>query len=256
MAGLTGYVDEYGNITSEGISKAVSVLNGMKRILSNIVVKEVYVFATASLRNIGNTEEARDKINEQTGFDLQVISGEQETVYGYIGATHHLQTTEGILADIGGGSTELVFYKDGRVEKACSVPIGSLNMYSKHVKKLIPTKSELQTITEIVEAGPDEIDKPESQSRLICGVGGTIRAACKLNNEVFEMPSSNRTLDIERLEEIIKTVRGNDKGSFGHILKVVPERIHTIIPGMTILKTAISAAKPLLSASMASGKAF
>ena len=42
---------------------------------------------------------------------------------------------------------------------------------------------------------------------------------------------------MEQLEEIIKTVRGNDKENFGHILKVVPERIHTIIPGMTILKT-------------------
>ena len=51
------------------------------------------------------------------------------------------------------------------------------------------------------------------------------------------MPASSRTLDIESIDEIIKTIRGSDKESLSHILKVAPERIHTVIPGMTILKT-------------------
>jgi exopolyphosphatase/guanosine-5'-triphosphate,3'-diphosphate pyrophosphatase len=170
-------------------------------------------------------------------MNLQVISGEQEAIYGYIGATHHLQITEGIMVDIGGGSTELVLFKNSGIQKALSIPVGSLNMYSKFVKTLIPGKSEIKAIADAVKAELKKVDSWVEEYELICGVGGTIRAACKLNNEIYGMPSSNRTLDAGHIGEIIKTIRGNDKESLSYILKTVPERIHTIIPGMTILQT-------------------
>lgn len=237
VAGLADYVNEAGNLSEKGILKAASVMEKFVKVLSGIQVNEIYAFATASLRNINNTEEALRRIREQSGIDLQVLSGEEEAVYGYIGATRCLHTEEGVVADIGGGSTELVFYKDGVIQQALSMPVGSLNMYLKYVKILVPTKSELQAVTRAVRAQLDKIDGVAAGYELICGVGGTIRAACKLNNEIFEAPPSNQTLEVENIEKIIETVRSNDKESLNHILKVAPERIHTIIPGMAILQT-------------------
>jgi exopolyphosphatase/guanosine-5'-triphosphate,3'-diphosphate pyrophosphatase len=145
--------------------------------------------------------------------------------------------TDGVLVDIGGGSTELVFYKSNRMLRATSMPVGSLNMYSRHVEKLFPTKRETAAIKNEVEKYLKEFQSSEPKYKLICGVGGTVRAACKLNNEVYDMPVSNRTLDIKSLNDILKLIKNNDKESLSLILKTAPDRIHTIIPGMTILKT-------------------
>ena len=124
-AGLIGYVDETGNMSGKGIAKAVSVLNGFKKILDNIEVKDVYMFATAALRNINNSGYAMHEICRLTGFDIELISGEQEAVYDYIGATHHIYVpSNGIILDIGGGSTELVFYSDREIKKSLSIPLG------------------------------------------------------------------------------------------------------------------------------------
>jgi len=236
MAGLASYVDGKGNLTEKGIAKAVSVLREFNAILAGIRVSEKYAFATASLRNVGNTEEALAAIRAQTGLDLRVLSGEQEAVCGYIGATHYLPVTEGVMVDIGGGSTELVFYRDGRIQEALSMPVGSLNMYTKYVQALIPNQNEMMTIAGAVRAELDKIDKSAAAYEIICGVGGTIRAACKLNNEIFGIPASNRVMETEHIGEIIETIRGGDKESLHHILKAVPERIHTVIPGMTVLQ--------------------
>ena len=237
VAGLAEYVNDEGNLSDKGIMKAVSVLEEFEKVLSGIDVTKVYAFATASLRNINNTEEALRRIRKASGIDLRVLSGEEEAVYGYVGATRGMPAERGVLADIGGGSTELVFYRDGAIQQALSMPVGSLNMYAKYVKALVPTGRELRIISRAVREKLDRIDRAAAEYELICGVGGTIRAACKLNNEIFGAPPSNRALKVENIGKIIETVRSNDKKSLTHILKVAPERIHTVIPGMAILQT-------------------
>ncbi|MCL1876263.1 MAG: hypothetical protein FWF87_08415 [Synergistaceae bacterium] len=238
MAGLIGYVDGTGNMSGKGIAKAVSVLNEFKRIFDSVDVKEIYMFATAALRNINNSEYALHEIRRLTGFDIELISGEQEAVYDYIGATHHIYVPKrGIIVDIGGGSTELVFYSDREIKKSLSIPFGSLNCYSMFVEKLLPTKAEVKKIQSVLWEELANIDAPENDYQVVCGIGGTIRAACKLNNDFYSMPPSNRQIEVVNIGNIIKILKEVNRETFHKVLRIVPDRIHTIIPGMTILKT-------------------
>ena len=131
MAGLAGYVKE-GALTPEGILVACRVLAGFRTLLSNFSIDEFHVFATASLRNISNTEEALDTIREVTGISVEVLTGADEAALSFQGALHG-SASSGLLADIGGGSTELVVYENGAITSGCSLPMGSLSLYSKNV---------------------------------------------------------------------------------------------------------------------------
>jgi len=239
VAGLAGYIDEVDNLSQKGIQKAADVLNEFKIILNNIEVKDVFVFATASLRNIKNTEDAVRIIEEQSGFNIQVLSGEEEATYDYFGATLKIPMIDGILIDIGGGSTELVFFRNGQIDRALSMPVGSLNLCSKFVSNLMPDKNEIKNIKKVVL---DELKKIKgtnflSDARIICGVGGTVRATCKLSNDIFELPSSNRQLNVENVKKILQLYNKNKKEFLLKILQIAPDRLHTIIPGMVVLKT-------------------
>ncbi len=235
MAGLAGYVDGKGNLSNEGMERAAHILAQYRDILENIQVKEVFVFATASLRNIGNTAQALSFIHSQTGFAVDLVSGEQEALYDYVANTHFMHLGgEGVLVDIGGGSTELVFYRDGKVEKALSMPIGSLSLYSRFVKDILPCEKELEKIRDCVKDELKKVDFKDTREA-ICGIGGSIRGARKLCNSVFDLPDNMRTMQAVEVHKLLDVLADDRKLATQKILKIVPDRIHTLLPGMTIL---------------------
>ena len=236
VSALISYVDENGCMTERGIRKTVSVLTGFKKILENTKVEHVFVIATASFRNIQNQQQAVEAIKESTGYDVKVISGEEEAICGFIGSAHNVNVDSGLLVDIGGGSTEFVFFKDRKVCRAYSIPVGSLNLFANFVFGLIPTKEEYKRIKNFVKEQLEAIDPGEAPTSILCGVGGTSRATCKLVNDYFDIPLTNRNINPEQVKKLMKSFY-HKKSGIDRILRVVPERIHTIIPGMIILRT-------------------
>lgn len=235
-AGLAGYVD-YGMMSQKGIEKAISVLRTFKSIVSNFQVDALYVFATASLRNIANSAEAVRQINQATGLDIDLISGEDEAVLDFVGATKMVDEDDGIVVDIGGGSTEIVTYKNREIINAVSIPIGSLNLYKHWVEELLPRKEERKKIRTEINKELDLIqDMIQGEYELICGVGGTIRGAKKLHNAACDLPESSQIVEMSQLNKLLKHLRHENKEAVDRILKVVPERVHTMVPGMMILK--------------------
>ena len=84
--------------------------------LQQLGVKDMHVFATASLRNIKNTEKALETIKRRTGLSVDVIEGSEEGILGYYGALYTTDLKNGMMFDIGGGSTEFVRVKNGKVK--------------------------------------------------------------------------------------------------------------------------------------------
>jgi exopolyphosphatase/guanosine-5'-triphosphate,3'-diphosphate pyrophosphatase len=235
-AGLIGYV-ENGMMSLKGAKKATSVLSEFKEMLENFDIEKLFVFATASLRNIKNSKETMAYIEEKTGLTIDLISGEYEAKLDFIGATKVVDIADGLIVDIGGGSTELVTFRKKEIIEAFSMPIGSLNLYKEYVSGLLPTKKEKKQIKERIHEELDKISCVTGTAyTTICGVGGTIRAAKKLNNALFDLPESNNQIGTKNIKQILKHLSHPSKESVNTILQVSPERIHTVIPGMLILR--------------------
>lgn len=113
MAGLVNYISD-GVLSEAGIRRACVALTNFRSLLHQFGMEQMHVFATASLRNIRNTEEAVAMIRDLTGIDVDVISGDEEAQLGYYGAMRTLEMRDGAMFDIGGGSTEIVEVRDGR----------------------------------------------------------------------------------------------------------------------------------------------
>ena len=234
-AGMAGYV-ENDTLSMEGIQVACEILNNYKSIFENFQRDKLFVFATASLRNIKNTQEAVVEVKKQTGLTVDVISGEREAILDFKGAVHSVDIDKGLLVDIGGGSTEILSFRNGKVVRPGSIPVGSLNLYSKNVTEILPKKHELKKIEKTVEQELTKCEDFDMPQPVVCGVGGTIRAATKLNNYMYSLPTSNRILTKEHIDYIYYTLTEDKSTAKGLILKVCPDRVHTIVPGMLLLK--------------------
>lgn len=237
VVGLAGYIDKYGCLSEKGISAALDALMELRAITDNVSFKGLYAFATASLRNIKNGKEVLTALREKSGFDLKVLSGKDEAIYGYIGASYASDFENGILADVGGGSTELVFYKNSSIENVISFPFGSLNLYTKFVSEIFPDKNEAKKIKNYVKEFLKKNRVKEFEKMTLCAVGGTARAASKLNNEIFNLPVSNSLMEMNNVSELLGILDHRTKDNILKILRTIPERTHTIFPGLIIFHT-------------------
>ncbi|WP_050614483.1 Ppx/GppA phosphatase family protein [Bacillus testis] len=235
MAGLAAYVDK-GCMNPKGIDTACRILLEYKNIVKHFNIRQMNVFATASLRNIVNTDEVVRVIKERTGYRVEVISGEEEAVLDFIGATHDREIEHGLMVDIGGGSTELAFIEDSKIVQAISLPIGSLSLFSLYAEKLFPKKSERQAMKHRVKQELDKISAEGDFTKYpaICGVGGTIRAAKKLDDA--QDGNHSAFIRAESVDHLLELLKKGKKDTLRRILQVVPDRVHTIVPGLIILQ--------------------
>lgn len=235
MAGLAGYVS-HGIMSNDGINQACAVLTDFKVLLQQLGVNDMHVFATASLRNIKNTEKALETIKRRTGLSVDVIAGSEEGILGYYGALYTTDLKNGIMFDIGGGSTEFVRVKNGKVKKSQSISIGSLNLFHNHVAGLWPDKKEQKAISKRIGKRLDKVDFPKKAPEKVCCVGGTCRAILNIVNYHFNKQENNRIITKEEFDKILKILTKRDMTSRNYILKLCPDRVHTIIPGMLVVK--------------------
>lgn len=239
MAGLAGYIKD-GVLSDRGILVACQVLASFKSLLENFDIRDIHVFATASLRNIVNTEDALDTIRAVTGMTVEVVSGADEATFSFLGATvGGGAPATGLLADIGGGSTELVSYEKGVITSGCSLPMGSLSLFTKYVSGLFPTREERHAMRDQVEAELERAKTAGMRSAHLTGVGGTIRAAAKLCNDLSGADQSNRTIPAEEIRALYKDLKKGDQATLRQILRTVPDRVHTILPGLAILNAVL-----------------
>lgn len=235
MAGLAGYV-EHGILSAQGIQVACQVLQEYHALMENFGFHDLHVFATASLRNISNTQQAVDQIQAATGLTVDVLSGEEEAALSFEGAVG-AGPESGLLIDLGGASTELVQYQGHQILSSCSLSFGSLSLFSRYVSGLHPTSKERRAIREQVRKQLSRhISSPPTIPHA-CGVGGTARATCKVVNLFYGNPQDNRLLSTSQLRTLCKRLKEPSQADLRLLLKSVPDRIHTLIPGMLALDT-------------------
>jgi len=236
-AGLAGYISG-GVLSKEGIMKACEVVNDFKRLALKIVEpSDLHLFATASIRNIMNSEDAIGTIVKETSLVPDVLDGEEEGRLGFIGARMSVDCDDGILIDMGGASTELVVFKGGRIERIASMPIGCLNLYLDHVSRTIPTREERANIKIAVDEQLSKIGFDGMKIKRMVGIGGTLRATQKLVRAFFD--DKGNDIDARRVKGLIDLLKGNDAHVYHKLYKIMPDRVLTIFPGLIFLRQVI-----------------
>ncbi|MDD5921560.1 MAG: hypothetical protein PUC44_00025 [Eubacteriales bacterium] len=239
VAGLAGYV-ENGILSEAGIQAAKAALKEFQEVLSSLNLPPAEIIATASLRNIENSEEALREITKGLNFPIRILSGEEEAQCGYYGIVHECHPRKGFVVDIGGGSTEISNFNEKGLIDSESFPLGSLTLYKRCIDgHILPTKKEQETMRSVIGKQFDSgaLKKFRSEPLPIYAVGGTARAVLKLGNKYFGFDPDNRELKKTELQVLAEFLSDKGQDRIDLILKNSPERIHTIVPGALILRT-------------------
>ncbi|MEA3448273.1 MAG: hypothetical protein U9Q98_07490 [Bacteroidota bacterium] len=122
--GAEGFPD--GNVPDAAQQRLVNVLCHYRDIIKQYPVKKNIVLATSAIRNANNKNNILQNIKIQTGFDVKVITGDDEAEYIYQGVREAVPLDEKpcLLLDIGGGSNEIQIASMEKVYWRVSVDYG------------------------------------------------------------------------------------------------------------------------------------
>ena len=144
VTGLGVGVDESGALSDEAITRTISVFDRYGAIMADSAVDKRLAIATSASRDAANREEFFDRAEQALGVRPHLISGSQEARYAYSGAIQNIGgTSDIVVTDIGGGSTEFVTAGTAR-----SVDIGSVRLTDRHFLSRPPDSGQLERAVE------------------------------------------------------------------------------------------------------------
>ncbi|MGB9791233.1 MAG: Ppx/GppA family phosphatase [Thermacetogeniaceae bacterium] len=216
----------------EGVARTLQVLKEYRGLLGEHGVDAWRVVATSAVREAANSAEFVDKVREETGLRVDVISGEEEAYLSYIGACGALPEAEGaVVVDIGGGSTEFTYRRAeaGKDVLVCrSVPVGAVRMTERPVL--------LDGILALMKEVLDEIGG--LRTKRLVGVGGTVTTLAAVDQGLVTYDwrrVHGYRLQREAVERILFRLAAKTIEERKGVPGLQPERADIIVAGTTIL---------------------
>ncbi len=224
--------------------RAVEALQKYKEIMQTKGVSRCCAVATAAVRKAKNGAEFVSLVKDTTGIEIKVIDGKQEAALDSLAVEKCLDCQNGIICDIGGGSTELIGISANTEPSAVSIPYGSRGIYEMFLKGG-ETAESIQSAQEFANQLLADCGwVSDFKCGTLVGIGGTLRALAKLDLEDFGSEAvENYEISAERMEKIIKSVEKADV-SLRKTMAGISDRAEIILGGIVLLKAVLKAAEP------------
>ncbi|PAF47860.1 guanosine polyphosphate pyrophosphohydrolase [Helicobacter sp. 12S02634-8] len=174
----------FGGILQElPMLRALKALSDFKQISQKYGSKKLLCVATSAIRDAPNAREFISRVKQTCGIQIKVIDGKKEAFYGGIACANLSHKKDGITIDIGGGSTECAFIKEGKVIDLISLDIGTIRLKELFFDK----KEDLRAAKEFIKKEIEKIPKTYRHTNIF-GIGGTIRAISKMAMKNTDYP--------------------------------------------------------------------
>ena len=119
-----------GRLSPEIIESSVEAFREFSKTIRRHEVHQTAAVATSAVREAANGRELTDRVRDETGIEIDVISGIQEARLVHLAVSQKLDMERGeaLLVDIGGGSVEVVLTSDGLLIDSRSYDVGTVRM--------------------------------------------------------------------------------------------------------------------------------
>jgi exopolyphosphatase/guanosine-5'-triphosphate,3'-diphosphate pyrophosphatase len=165
-----------GQLDADAMEQTETVLRRYAAIVQAMGAHPYEVLATSAVRDAENGPEFVQRLHERMPhIKISVLSGHQEAQLSAEGVLCGIPGADGVLADLGGGSLELVRLDAGRVGQATTIPIGVIRLADRSQGDLLKARA-------IVTAALDETPFiGEAGGRDLYLSGGAFRALARIH---------------------------------------------------------------------------
>ncbi|AEF16289.1 Ppx/GppA phosphatase [Thermoanaerobacterium xylanolyticum LX-11] len=231
-------VSKSGKLASDAIERTASAIQAFLDDAENLKVQDIYAFATSAVRDAKNADSFINELSK-FGINVDIIDGETESLYGYIGASYGIKRESVLVLDVGGGSTEFSYLNGNLVKK--SFDIGALRLTEKFIKNDPIKLDEYNNISlYITDMLTPFISENQEIPTDVVGIGGTITtlAAMSQGLEIYSRELVHGYVlsksEIKRLLDLMMSLSLNERRLLNGLQ---PERADIIVAGTIIVYT-------------------
>jgi exopolyphosphatase/guanosine-5'-triphosphate,3'-diphosphate pyrophosphatase len=214
-------VFETGKISDKKVRLLVLTMKGFSNLCEAYEVQSMITCATAAMRDAGNNKEIISLVKEETGIQIEVISGSEEAALVFENhIAENLDTQHSYLyIDVGGGSTELTFFSNNKMIFKDSFKIGTIRLLKNQVSDF--TWNEMKEMIKTKTKGFKTV--------VAIGSGGNI-------NKVFSLSKrkDGKPLSLELLRDYYKELSNVSLADRINVYKLKEDRADVIVPALKI----------------------
>lgn len=244
-ARLSGKISNEGVMMHKDILTIVPVLQEFKDICTVYNCDNIVVIATAAIRNAVNADEIVSTLYTHTGLKINILSGDQEAYFGYLGVVAGMEIEDGFIIDIGGGSSEITLFINRKLVSSVSLPIGAVNSQLLFGGADDWKEQNIRDLQEKINELIAEHNWIRSHPGLtLIGLGGSIRTLGKLDQRRRKYPlrlAHQYTLENESIEHFSQLLPVMSLDKRKRMDGLSKNRADIIVPGVLILQAIIQA---------------
>src|SRR5262249_2564395 len=224
-----------GRLHPEGCAEALEALARFRMMADGLGIEQREAVATAAARDASNGAEFVRRAESAWGSPIRVLAGEDEARIAAEGVVAGIPDADGLAADLGGGSLDMVRVKDGRTSGAVTMPFGPLRLMDQ-------SKGDPDKARDIVDKGLKNI--PNLSAPALYAVGGVWRSFARVDMEEHDYPLhvlQHYIIPRARALRLCRLLAGLSKDSVRKIKVVSKRRAESLPYGAVVLERLLEA---------------
>jgi exopolyphosphatase/guanosine-5'-triphosphate,3'-diphosphate pyrophosphatase len=238
-------MDARSRLSPEAIARGLETLRVFARFCHahRLAADEVHAVATSAVRDAVNREELLEPARRELGLPIQVLSEREEARFGYLAAVNSSTLRDGLVAEIGGGSLQLVQVGERRARECRSFPLGALRMTETYLASGQPARrKDLTRLRRHVRAQLADLPwRGEPDQRLV-GVGGAVRnlaAAAQRAAGQVDLGVQGFLITAQALEGVVGSLAALPAAERAKVAGIKPGRADIILAAAVVLQTVL-----------------
>jgi exopolyphosphatase/guanosine-5'-triphosphate,3'-diphosphate pyrophosphatase len=239
-------VDQTKQLSVAAMDRVVQCLKEWRALIDASHVDATATVATSAVRDATNREEFLDRMKREAGFEVELISGEEEARRTMLGIRSGLPygVTDVLALDIGGGSTEFILDRPGQSPIVRSIDIGVVRLCERLLHHDPPTGDEVRQAREWIakETKAAIAGMGNYQTATFVGTAGTITSLAAMAQKLPTYEPArihNYMLQLDTIQVLEQTLLSRNKAGRTGLPGLEKGREEVIAAGAIIIRTII-----------------
>lgn len=235
-------VDRDRLLRPDAMARVIATLRDWRAIIDRHRPAACAAVATSAVRQARNQEEFLARVRQEVGFDVEVISGEEEARRTLLGIRSGLPggVTSFLGLDIGGGSTEFIVDRLGQAPVVRSIELGVVRLTERLLTGDPPTAGQIQAARELIRENTERVRKSLGvlEGTALVGTAGTITTLAAMAQKLPAYESHrihNYRLSLEAIQELERDILSRTKFQRRGMLGLEAGREDVVAAGTLIL---------------------
>ena len=233
---------EDGALSEEALARGIETLGVFARFCraNRLGPESIHAVATSAIREATNREVLLTR-GRELGIEIEVLPEREEAYLGYVAAINSTTLRDGTVAEIGGGSLQLIEVEDRRPVRCSSFQLGAVRM----TERFLPgegraRKKELARLRGHVREVLGELEWPGDGRRGV-GIGGAVRNLAAAVQEAgrYDLGVQGFVITREALGELVERLAGMSVAERADVPGIKPGRADIVLAAAVVLETVL-----------------